>query len=173
MKQIILFLFISIALTGCNNNVKKIIKHRDEIIALTQNKEIFNEKERNFYMLTTYSPSSKMQNEYFFNREEREGKILYTLLRDSIQFTPDAIINISKESDNYQKEICNYYQKTSQYLESYGMKSLSGERYKNDPKVTIYIIEGGILIYEPNKKILGNKDYAGFRKVENGWYLLK
>jgi len=165
------YFFILIFITSCGNNIHHIIKHQDEIIAISRNKEIINDKERNFYTLMTFSHCNEMQNEYFFNRQEK-GKIFYTLLRDSIQFNPDTIINVSKEQDKYKEDICNYYQKISQVLDSYGIKSLSGERYKNSPKVTIHMGKE-ILIYQPNSKALKDKDFANFKKISDGWYILK
>jgi len=58
-------------------------------------------------------------------------------------------------------------------LKTYGIKSLSGEIYKNSPKLTIYLEGGGILIYQPNIDISENKDFTNFKKIKNDWYLLK
>ena len=167
-----IFLVLMIA-TSCESNIKRIIKHQDEIIELSRNKVISNSHYRDYYHLTTYTNDNKMRNEYFFRKQEKEEKIFYTLFRDSIQFNPDTIINIDKEQDNYQENICNYYQRVTQILESYGMSSLAGDRYKNSPIATIYLFKGGILIYHPSGNVIGNKDYEYFKKVGDDWFLLK
>ena len=157
--------FVLIVITSCESNVQRIIKHQDEIIALGQSKEIINDRERSFYMLTTYNPDDKMWNEYNFEKMVDDGKVLYSLRWDSIQFSPDDIININKNDSRYQKEICNYFLNASQILKTYGIKSLSGEIYKNSPKLTIYLEGGGILIYQPN--IVSRHSY----NVANNMYL--
>jgi predicted transcriptional regulator len=158
------------AITSCENNIDQITKHQDEIITLSKSKEIVNDSKRSFYMLTTYSLEKNGKNEYFFKKKEN---VFYTLFRDSIQFSPDNVININKEDSKYQEEICNYYLKTSQILKSYGIESLSGEIYKKFPKLTIHLEDGGILIYQPNIDISKNTDFAGFKKIRDDWYLLK
>ena len=171
MKNNFLFILI-VVFASCENNVYRIIKDQDEIIALSRNKEIITDKERNFYTLITFTYGNEMQNEYFFNRERKGEKIFYTLFRDSIQFNPDTIINIDKKENKYIENICNYYMNVSHFLDSYGIKNLSGERYKNSPQVTIFLKEG-ILIYKPNVKLINDNDFANFKEIRNGWYILK
>ncbi len=172
-KNYSISLFILIIIKGCDGDIRQIIKHQDEIISLSQKKEIIIDNDRDFYMLITYTFDNKMQNEYNFKKKEETKELFYDLMWDSIQFTPDTVININKEHDKYREEICNYYLKTSQILESYRMKSLSGEIYKNSPKLTIYLEKGGILIYQPNVDISKNKDFENFKEIRDGWYLLK
>lgn len=170
---IFLLIFILILFTGCKNNIERIIKHQDEIITLGRSKEIVNDNERSFYMLTTYSSESNGINMYIFEKGVNKKSTLYTLLRDSIQFTPDNVININKLSSKYHEEICNYFLKKSRILKSYGIKSLTGKTYENSYEITIYLEAGGILFYEPNVDKLEKKDSEIFKEISTGWYLLK
>ncbi|MDL2306279.1 hypothetical protein LJC72_13265 [Bacteroides sp. OttesenSCG-928-D19] len=124
-------------------------------------------------MLATYNSENNGRNEYFFKKEKKEKNVFYTLLRDSILFSQDNVININKNDYEYLEEICNYYLKVSKILEFYGIKSISGEKYKNSPQATIYLVGGGILLYQPDVNILKNEDFIGFKEIRNDWYLLK
>ena len=73
------------AVASCENNIDRIIKHQDEIIALGRSKEIINDNERSFYMLTTYRFEKNEKNEYFFKKEEKRGGKYFTLYSE-IQF---------------------------------------------------------------------------------------
>lgn len=171
MKISCLFsIFIVTTIISCDNNLDRIMRDQDEIIALSQNKEIVNDEERNFYMLATYIPSENKKNEYFFNKEKKGENVFYTLFRDSIQFFSDDVININKDDHKYWEKVCNYYLKVSRILKSYRIKSLIGNIYKSSPQLTIYLQDGGILIYQPKVVISKNKN---FEKIKDDWYLLK
>jgi len=91
---------LSIFMISCNNNVNKIIKHQDELIHLSSNKEIIADDYRTYHSIRTFNNS--LENEYFF---KKENDSVYYLSGDSIQFNPDTIIGINVEDQNYKLKV--------------------------------------------------------------------
>ena len=168
-------LFVVVMVVTCRRDIHRIMKHKDEMLALCENKEIICENERGLYMLTTYTSDFKRSNEYNFQKEKKWWKVSYLLKNDSLEFIPDTIININKGSNTYLKEITDYYRKVAHTLDFYGINSISGRRYDTSPRyfMTIYLRGGGILVYRPNASKLNDVYYKKFRKIKDGWYFLK
>ena len=168
-------LLVVVMVATCRRDIHRIMKHKDKMLALCENKEIICENERGLYMLTTYTSDFKRRNEYNFQKEKKWWKVSYLLKNDSLEFIPDTIININKERDTYLKEITDYYREIAHTLDFYGIKLISGYRYRDSPShlMTIYLRKGGILVYSPNASELEKKDYKKFREIKDGWYFLR
>lgn len=167
-------LCVVVVLLSCRCDIYRIIRHKDELIALCENKEIICENERSFYMLTTYTSDFKLKNEYRFQKENKWYKVSYVLKKDSLEFFPDTIIKINKESDTYLKDITDYYRKLAQTLDFHGINSISSRTYKTSSRylMTINLRKGGILVYRPNDSE-NDEYYKKFRKIKDGWYFLR
>lgn len=167
-------LFVVVVVLTCRRDIYQIMRHKDELIALCENKEIICENERDFYTLTTYASNFKLKNEYNFKREKKWSKVSYILNWDRLEFIPDTIININNKSDTYLKEITNYYREVAQTMDFYGIKLISGYMYKDSTNhiITIYLRKGGILVYRPNDSE-NDEYYKKFRKIKDDWYFLR
>lgn len=173
MKKVcILISFICVALISCEGDIHQIIKNKDEIATLAKNKDIVYEKERGFYVLTTYKSDNNQENEYFFNKGE-DG--VYTLFRDSIEFRPNDVININSNDNNYQTKLCDYYLKVTQTLESYNIKELLGRKYRNHPDLefVIYLNDGNIIEYRSGISESEDMDLKEYKEIDQGWFLYK
>lgn len=137
--------------------------------------DITNDDDRTIYELRTYTSDYKLNNHFVFDKEEGNNKIFYEIKYDSIQFSQDSIIGIDLNSVNSDIDVCNYYEKVSEILKPYEIKSLIKERGKINwgLDLRIYFEGGGILEYYSNGKEDPYPSNYKYKQINENWYFLK
>ncbi|MDR1503456.1 MAG: hypothetical protein LBT43_13490 [Prevotella sp.] len=163
---------IIILFSSCNDKkYQHIMDNKEELMKLSLHQTISNNKDRgNSYYIETYSSDNKLKNQYFFQKEETDGKFFYTLNYVDIQFSPDSIIGIDWFLERDTTKVCRYYEEMSTIIKSYGIKALVGRRYPNSPYLELIIyLEGwgGVLEYYSK----GEPNYPDYKRIAEGWYL--
>lgn len=155
----------------CDKKYQHIIDNKDELIKLSLHQTISNNDDRyNSHYITTYNSDEKLENQYFFQKEETNGEVYYTLNYTDIQFAPDNIIGVDWNLEQDTTKVCRYYEKMSTIIKSYGIKTLVGKRYPSSPYLELIVYlegRGGVLEYYSK----GEPNYQNYKRIAEGWYL--
>ncbi len=169
-----LLILISVSILGCNFHSDKemnaVYKNREEILSVFRNVSVFRKRMGGYIFL--YSCKNGKKNEYVFDRKQEK----YFLVRDTLLFSPDDILNIASEPDklDYKQQLNRKLEFYLRKMDSLSISDVSSDFIQQGVTLKVYMKSKAVLVYVADSNSVTNPEWINYlksmKKIDDHWY---